>query len=400
MRGLLRIWNALHDRLPAQAARLLGVVFMVLALYVILLASNANARSLDTQQTIAEELGYFGLSTLGVGVLIVCGGIDLSIGSVVGLGAVCFGLMLESPISPWEVCILSFLGGLDFGMIVCSLLPKQRMGRWLACLIAVILGVAVGLGLDRMGIAYFRGQRFAPWTAALVVLWGCLHIGLAHGLLVTKLRLQPFLVTLCGLFIYRGLAKWLSPDHSPGWHVEGSEVLQTQIKSFRNLFVGNLYGVPNQLILMLIVAVLLGLFLHGTRDGRYLFAIGANEDAAKYAGIPTDRYKVLAYVICSMLAGLSSLVFLFYYDSAQPTSAGSWLELYAITGAVLGGCSLSGGEGSVAGLVLGAAVLPLLRQVCYSFNIKSELEYAVIGAALLLGTITDELLKRRSARRG
>ena len=206
-------------------------------------------------------------------------------------------------------------------------------------------------------------------------------------------------MTLCGLFIYRGLAQWLSPDHSPGWHVDGSESLQEQIRSFRDLFVGNCHGVPNQLLLMLLVAVLLGLFLHGTRYGRYLFAIGANEDAARYAGIPTDRYKVLAYVICSMLAGLSSLVFLFYYDSAQPTSAGSWLELYAITGAVLGGCSLRGGEGSVAGLVLGAAVLPLLQQVCYSFNIKSELEYAVIGAALLLGTITDELLKRRSARR-
>jgi ribose transport system permease protein len=400
MTGLIRRWNALHDRLPAQATRLLGVVFMVLALYVVLLASNANARSLDTQQTIAENLGYFGLSTLGVGVLIVCGGIDLSIGSVVGLGAVCFGLMLESPISPWEVRILSFLGGLDLGMIVCFLLPKQRIGRWLACLIAVILGVAVGFGLNRMGMASFLGQRFAPWTAALVVLWGCLHIGVAHGLLVTKLRLQPFLVTLCGLFIYRGLAKWLAPDHSPGWHVEGSEALQAQIKSFRSLFVGDWHGVPNQLILMLIVAVVLGLFLHGTRYGRYLFAIGANEDAARYAGIPTDRYKVLAYVICSMLAGLSSLVFLFYYDSAQPTSAGSWLELYAITGAVLGGCSLRGGEGSIAGLVLGAAVLPLLQQVCYSFNIKSELEYAVIGAALLLGTITDELLKRRSVRRG
>jgi ribose transport system permease protein len=400
MTGLFRVWNTFHDRLPAQAARLLGVVFMVLALYTVLLLSNANARSLDTQQTIAEQLGYFGLSTLGVGILIVCGGIDLSIGSVVGLGAVCFGLMLESPVSTWEVRILSFLGGFDLGMIVYLLLSKRRVDRWLACLIALFLAVVAAFGLEWMGTAYFLGQRFSPWTAALVVLWGCLHIGLAHGLLVTKLRLQPFLVTLCGLFIYRGLAKWLAPDHSPGWHVEGSEALRTQIRSFRDLFVGNLYGVPNQLILMLIVAVVLGLFLHGTRYGRYLFAIGANEDAARYAGIPTDRYKVLAYVICSMLAGLSSLVFLFYFDSVQPTSGGSWLELYAITGAVLGGCSLRGGEGSVPGLVLGAAVLPLLQQVCYSFNIKSELEYAVIGAALLLGTITDELLKRRGARRG
>ena len=298
-----------------------------------------------------------------------------------------------------EIRALAVLAGLDLGIIAYLLSSKAGLKPWMAGLIGLGIAVVSVFALDFAGLALLLGRRFDPWTAALIVLWGALHIGLIHGLLVTKLRLQPFLVTLCGLFIYRGLAKWLAPDHSPGWHVEGTEALRTQIRSFRELFVGNLYGVPNQLVLMLLAAVVLGLFLHGTRHGRYLFAIGANEEAARYAGIPTDRYKILAYVICSMLAGLSSLVFLFYYDSVQPTSGGSWLELYAITGAVLGGCSLRGGEGSIMGLVLGAAVLPLLQQVCYSFNIKSELEYAVIGAALLLGTIIDELLKRRGARR-
>ena len=355
---------------------------------------------LDTQQTIAENLGYFGLPTVGVGVLIVSGGIDLSIGSVVGLGAVCFGLMLESPVTVPEIHALTLLGGAGPRA---DRLPSAGEGRSKAVdgrFGRALAAVASRVALNFAGECFLVGQRFTPWLAALIVLWGAMHIGLIHGLLVTKLRLQPFLVTLCGLFIYRGLAKWLSPDHSPGWHVEDTPALQSQIRGFRDLFVGDIYGVPNQLLLLLLVAVVLGLFLHGTRYGRYLFAIGANEEAARYAGIPTDRYKVLAYVICSMLAGLSSLVFLFYNDSVQPTSGGSWLELYAITGAVLGGCSLSGGEGSVPGMVLGAAVLPLLQQVCYSFNIKSELEYAVIGAALLLGTISDELLKRRSARRG
>jgi ribose transport system permease protein len=147
------------------------------------------------------------------------------------------------------------------------------------------------------------------------------------------------------------------------------------------------------------MAVLLGLFLHGTRHGRYLFAIGANEDAARYAGIPTDRYKILAYVICSGMAGLAAVLFLLQNDSANPTSAGSWLELYAITGAVLGGCSLRGGEGMIPGMILGAAVLPLLRALCAFNKVGSEVEYAVIGGALLLGTIADELLKRRAARR-
>jgi ribose transport system permease protein len=319
-------------------ARLLGVFLMVAVLYGVLVGMDENARSWSNQQTIASRLGFYGVLTVGVGVLIVAGGIDLSIGSVIGLGAVSFALLLQ------------------------KLVP--------------------------------------PWQAALLVLGMGAVIGLVHGLLVTKLRLQPFLVTLCGLFVYRGIARWLSStavglqvdDAPPEYH--------QQIESLRRLLVsGEVLGVPNQLALLLVVAALLTVLLHGTRYGRYLYAIGANEDAARYAGIPTDQYKILAYVICSLLAGLGSVLYLLDNRTANATNAGSLLELYAITGAVLGGCSLRGGEGSVPGMLLGAAVLPLLRQLCNFGGIRNELEYAVIGAALLLGTIADELLKRRAARR-
>jgi ribose transport system permease protein len=317
--------------------RLLGVLLMVLVLYGVLLASDKNARSLSNQQTIATRLGFYGVITIGVGVLIVAGGIDLSIGSVIGLGAICFGLLLK--------------------------------------------------------------QRVAPWQAALVVLAGSALIGLAHGLLVTGLRLQPFLVTLCGLFIYRGLARWASST-SVGLAVDAPPEYLGRIEAFRTLLVGDRFGVPQQLLILVLVTACLAFLMHGTVFGRYLFAIGANEDAARYAGIATDRYKVLAYVICSVLAGLGSILFILDSRSANATSAGQLLELYAITGAVLGGCSLRGGEGTVPGMFLGAAVLPLLRQLCSFGNITNELEYAVIGVALLLGTVADELLKRRAARRG
>ncbi|HVS35072.1 MAG TPA: ABC transporter permease [Gemmataceae bacterium] len=333
----VRVVFYLEGRVPAQVARLVGVLVMLLLLWVALLVRIPFSKALDIHQSIAQDAGLYGLPTVGVGVLIISGGIDLSIGSVVGLGAVCFGLMVEKQVS--------------------------------------------------------------PWTAALVVLAGSALIGVAHGLLVTRLRLQPFLVTLCGLFIYRGLAKWLAPDHSPGLNVADTpDAFQRQVDSFKQLLVGDVFGVPNQLLWLLGTAVLVGLFLHGTRHGRYLFAIGANEEAAHYAGIRTDRYKVFAYILCSVLAGLDSLVFVTYNNTVNPTSGGSWWELYAITGAVLGGCSLRGGEGSVAGMVLGAAVLPVLRQLCYTYGIKSELEYAVIGGALLVGTIVDVLLKRGRGR--
>jgi ribose transport system permease protein len=314
--------------------RLLGILLMVVVLYGILLLLSDNARSRGTQLDIATRLGFYGVLTVGVGVLIVSGGIDLSIGATVSLGAVCFSLLVK------------------------------------------------------------RGT--APWQAALLVTAGGAAIGVFHGLLVTKVRLQPFLVTLCGLFIYRGVARWMTGDDT--FRVLRS---RTDVNSLRDLLItGTPLGVPNQLVLLVLVATLLALFLHGTKYGRYLYAIGANEEAARYAGIPTHRYKILAYVICSTLAGLGSVLYILFNESDSPSSAGSLLELYAITGAVLGGCSLRGGEGTIPGMFLGAAVLPLLYQLCSFSGTANAIEYAVIGFALLLGTIVDEVLKRRAARRG
>jgi ribose transport system permease protein len=311
-------------------ARLVGVLAMVLVLYGALMIAFPDARNLGNHEDLAERLGYYGVLTLGVGVLIVSGGIDLSIGSLVGLGAVSFGLLLE--------------------------------------------------------------KQWSPVSAALAILGGSALIGLFHGLLITKLNLQPFLVTLCGLFIYRGLARWL---------VSRTVDLpnDSAINSFRGLLVSDRFlGLPHQLLLLFLIALVLALLLHGSVYGRYLFAIGYNEQAARYAGIYTDRYKIFAYVLCSTLAGLGGILFLLNYRNASPSSAGNLLELYAITGAVLGGCSLRGGEGTIPGMLLGAAVLPLLRQICVlSPHIGSNLEYTVIGLALLIGTISNELFSRQSA---
>jgi ribose transport system permease protein len=378
--------------------RMLGVLLMVLVLYGLLLASDANARTWSNQQNIATRLGFYGILTVGVGVLIVAGGIDLSIGSVVGLGAIYFGLLLNKTFERREIALLSIPLGLYFGAFSFRHLRK-RIGRiWMAALLAVLLALGMAGAVAQASSALWRGQRVSPWAAALLVLWLSIQIGLVHGLLVTKLRLQPFLVTLCGLFIYRGLARWASST-TVGLAVDAPPEFLAQIETFRSLMVGDRFGVPQQLIILLIVTILLALLLHGTVHGRYLFAIGANEEAARYAGINTDRYKILAYVICSTLAGLGSILLILDSNSANAVSAGSLLELYAITGAVLGGCSLRGGEGSVPGMFLGAAVLPLLRQLCSFGGITNELEYAVIGFALLLGTIADELLRRRAARR-
>jgi ribose transport system permease protein len=312
--------------------RLLGVLLMVLILYATLMGFFEKTRTLDNHQVLARRLGFYGVLTLGVGVLIVTGGIDLSIGSLVGLTAVAFGHLM----------------------------------------------------------AVYKWQ---PVSAAAVVIAGSVLIGSFHGLLVTGLRLQPFLVTLCGLFMYRGLARKLS---------SGAINLPSDAEWLRSVVVSDkTLGAPHVLLLLLLLAGILALVLHGSVYGRYWYAIGYNEQAARYAGIATDRYKIAAYIICSTLAGLGGVLFLLEYRNATPSSAGSLLELYAITGAVLGGCNLRGGEGTIPGMVLGAAVLPMLAQICnYSPYIGSDLEYTVIGGALLLATIANELVTRLSKLRG
>lgn len=308
--------------------RLLGVLLMVLVLYGVLMGSFDSARSVDNHQNLARRLGFYGVLTLGVGVLIVAGGIDLSIGSLVGLAAVAFGLLLQ-----------------------------RGAGAW-------------------------------PAAALVVAVAAC--VGVFHGLVITGLRLQPFLVTLCGLFMYRGLSRWLSP---------GAITLPTQrsdVARMREFLVSaRTFGLPHILLLLVLLAVVLAVVLHASVTGRYWAALGYNEQAARYAGIPTGRYKVAAYALCSALAGLGGVLFLLEYRNATPSSAGSLLELYAITGAVLGGCSLRGGEGTVPGMVLGAAVLPILQQICnFSPYIGSDLEFTVIGAALLLATVGNEWVAR------
>lgn len=338
--------------------RLAGVFLMVVTLYAILIVGFDSARSQAAHVDLARRLGFYGVLTLGVGTLIIAGGIDLSIGSLVGLTAVAFGLLAQ----------------------------------------------------HGMPAAY----------AALIVVAAAPLVGLFHGLLVTKLQLQPFLVTLCGLFIYRGIARTLTPTtvglridphdlatRTPGMDPVAFEKLaeslrpraaelQDQANALASTLVkGTPFGVPNVLLVLLALAALLALFLHLSVWGRYLYAVGANEQAARYAGINSDGMKILAYVLCSTFAGFGGVLYLLEYDTATPSSAGNLLELYAITGAVLGGCSLRGGVGTVPGMLLGAAVLPLLNKLCnFTRWIGSEQEYTVIGAALLLGTVVNELIAR------
>jgi ribose transport system permease protein len=158
------------------------------------------------------------------------------------------------------------------------------------------------------------------------------------------------------------------------------------------------------LIVLLVIALITGVLLHRSVWGRHLYAVGKNEDAARYAGVNTQRVVTSAYVLSGLLAGIAGVLLAFYTNSISPSSHGVSYELYAIAAAVLGGCSLRGGEGSIVGILIGTALIVVLRNLVNLVEIggrpiSSSLELAVIGAVILLGVMADELLKRRGAAR-
>jgi ribose transport system permease protein len=138
--------------------------------------------------------------------------------------------------------------------------------------------------------------------------------------------------------------------------------------------------------------------LHRSVYGRYLFAVGRNEQAARFCGINTRRVIVSTYVLAGFLAGVSGIILAFYTNSISPSNHGNFYELYGIAAAVLGGCSLRGGEGSIIGIVIGTALLRVLENLVNLLGIPSPLNFAVMGGVVFVGVLVDQLFQRRGSR--
>jgi ribose transport system permease protein len=288
-------------------------------------------------ENLIRRSALFGILSIGAAFVIITAGIDLSIGSVV---------CLVGCLTPWML-------------------------------------VEHGLSVP---------------TTLLIVTTMSLLIGLTHGWLITKVKLQPFVVTLCGLLFYRGLTRGIVQDQTQGFKGGFQEL--RQLSQGQLELPGTEFGIPIPCLILLVVAVLAMIFLNLTVYGRYMLALGRNESAARFSGVNTDRMTILAYVICALLSGLGGLLFVLDVGSAQPVDFGNFYELYAIAGAVLGGCSLRGGEGSILGVVIGAAVMQVLKNtITLVDQIPTNIEFAVIGVVILGGVIADELVKRYAAQR-
>ncbi|NLR97558.1 ABC transporter permease [Rhizobium sp. P38BS-XIX] len=301
----------------------LGLLLLIIVVGVVVTVINPRFLLPINLANTSNLIGLFGILSIGQAFVIITGGIELSVGSLVALLGVLF---------------------IDF-------IAVQNM----------------------------------PWAVALpliLVLGGVL--GAIHGWLITKLNLQPFVVTLCGLLIYRGAARFYTADGTAGF------AFGQNFPSLEFLTAGRFYGVPNTFIALVIIAIVMWIVLHRSVYGRYLYAIGKNEEAAKYSGIRTSKMVMISYVICGVLTALSAIYFAMYTRSISPASHGQFYELYAIAAAVLGGFSLRGGEGSLVGVVLGTILLQELQNLVNLLGIPSSLNFAVMGGVILIGVLIDQ----------
>ena len=309
----------------------LGIFALLVVLCIVVSALNPRFLAGANLQNMARLIGAYGVFSIGIGIVIITGGIDLSVGSIFAL----LGVLLSMMLTEWG---------------------------WASALaVPIIVSIAMGLG-------FF------------------------HGLLITRLRLQPFIVTLCGLLFYRGLARFIANDETKGF---GSAA---GFEGLRDLATSSVIGIPTPFVLLLVISGTMWVVLHRSVYGRYLFAVGRNEEAARYSGINSRRIITAAYVISGALAGLASIIFAFYTNSISPSSHGNFFELYGIAAAVLGGCSLRGGEGSIIGILIGVALLQVLQNLVNLLGVPSSLNFAVMGFVILLGVIGDQMLKQRAAK--
>jgi ribose transport system permease protein len=333
--------------------------------------SNADFYGTENIQNVTRQVAMLGTFAIGVSFVIITGGIDLSVGSVIGLS----------------------------GVIIAKLSAPAAGGGW---------EWSIGWGI----------------AAALAA---ALAIGLAQGLLITRLGLQSFIVTLGGMLLIRGVAQTIAEggNISFGTH-PFTELGHAGIPLWATGTTGAVdeagspvyarFHLPYPMIIFIAVLVAGTYLLHFTVFGRYIYAIGGNRDAAQYSGVPVRRVETLTYVISAGLAGLAGIPYAAYIGQMNHT-VGTAYELTAIAAAVLGGCSLRGGEGVVLGVFVGSAIMMVMEnginmfKVAYTdaagaartWRLDDNWKFIIIGGVILGAVVLDQvthlLQDRRRKRR-
>jgi len=294
----------------------------LIVLFVALAIASPHFLTETNLSSVVRQTAVINIMSLGMTIIIIAGGIDLSVGAILAMSGVLGAMAIEkgAPIP-----------------------------------VGILVGVLTGL------------------------FWG-----FVNGLLTTRLRIAPFIVTLGTLGIIRGLTLIITN----GLPVHGVP------QGFSFLGEGNLLGVPFVLWVLVVCALATHVILEHTRLGRYAYAIGSNPDAAVYAGVPVGFDTTTVYALGGMLTGLAGMIEASRLMTGQP-AAGNGYELQAIAAVVIGGGSLHGGEGSVVGTLIGAFIMGLLSNGSDLLGVSPYLQQAIIGAVIILAVTVDELRKRR-----
>jgi ribose transport system permease protein len=306
------------------------VFIMLILLTVMVIATrlvNENFFKPFNLRGMVREISILAIFALGQGIVIIAGGIDLSVGSL--------------------ICLVGTL------------------------VIVLINNVA--------GITF-------P-VAVLIVITLAAVLGLFHGLLICYLKLQPFLVTLCSLLVFRSITRALTKDSTVAFD-------DRLFPFFAQVGAGTWWGIPIPFYILVGILIPILFFMHYTISGRYLYAIGYNLEAARFSGVRINALRILTFVLCAVLAAVAGILEASSIGSRTPSNAGMAYELYAITAAVLGGCTFRGGQGSILGIVVGAAVLRVILPLVIFFGVSTVLTDAVTGIILLSAVIVDALIKQ------
>jgi ribose transport system permease protein len=310
----------------------LGISVLLIVVCAVTAIMNPNFLSAFNLSNQANTIGIYGIFSIGLGLVIITGGIDLSVGSLIALA----GMLLVMAIKDWH---------------------------W-AWPLAALLAIAIPMVL-----------------------------GWVHGMLITTFNIQPFIVTLCGLLIYRGVTRFISHDGTKGFGDAAG------LERFQDLTTGAVFGVPMPFVVLVVVAAIMWIVLHHSVFGRYLFALGRNEEAARFSGINTKRVIVSSYILMGLLTGISAILLASYTNLIAPSTHGIYFELYGIAAAVVGGCSLRGGEGSILGILIGTALLQVLQNLVNLLGIDSSLNFAVMGSVVLVGVLADQIFQKRAKKK-
>jgi len=371
------------------------------------------------QRNVLQQVSVNGILAVGMTLVILTAGIDLSVGSLLSLGSVvCAMLLMERPDADYEVLSRAHAVMLPAVMIFAGLIGYALIRRlWRGCggwAWPVALLVALVAGWLAWGMPFGRSPAATLGTLGVLIvvpLVGGLF-GMINGIVIAKTRLQPFIVTLAMMISAVGLAKFIAGQggrvHSiymagpqqvgapASFDTLGEPILTVGQETLRSGQVRDVKLIPIPGLFMLGCWSIAAVLLHRYPLGRYIYAVGGNEETARLAGLPVDRVKIFVYTASGLLSGLAAVLFCAQYKQGVAT-AGQMKELDAIAAVVIGGTSLMGGRGSIVGTLVGVMIFGYLANILALRGVSSEIQDIVKGviivgaAALQSGHVADNL---------